>query len=173
MGPLYSLPDHVCGLATQAVKTRAHILFSSVISFGGSKTTGVPAKFFVSYPSLLTSGGSNPHSGSSTGMKNRKAPFGFQIQNVGVRNQFRSQRINNLNLVIAQDKFWFNPNQICKEHQKSTEQQFGKCLAHVGVHREAVNGKKNNQHKGRTCPGEIASGSKGFIHRPSIAGERK
>jgi hypothetical protein len=104
-------------------------------------------------------------------MKDGKAPLGFKIQDVCVSNPLGSKRIYNLNNLVPQNKFGFNPNQICDQRQKSTKQKFHKSLQHVVIYDETVSSKESNQYKGSTRPRKIASWSKSFIHISSIAGD--
>jgi hypothetical protein len=106
-------------------------------------------------------------------MNNRKTPFGFKIQNIGVRNQFGSQRINNFDYITAQHKFWSQPEDVNKSNENGAKRQFEKCLTGTFGYPEAIYAKKNDQNNGSTSPSEVTAGPKGFIHHPSIAGERK
>ena len=173
MRSLHSLSDHVGGLSAQTVETGAHGFFSPVLGFGRGKTTGVPTKLFLGYPSLLTTSWSNPHSGCSTTMNDRKTPLSFQFQDIAIGNQFSSERVNNLNYIFSQDKFRSDPEKVSRCAQNNAHANFEGRLNKIGNHDNTVDAKEGDQDKGNTGPRKIASRSKSFIHISSIAGETR
>ena len=90
-----------------------------------------------------------------------------------VWNQLSSERIDNFDHFVSENKFGSNPYNVGNSAQNDTNYQFEDILDGVGNNKDAVSGKKNNQSKRRTGPYEITSGSKGFIHMPIITGKTK
>ncbi len=173
MQSLQSFANHVGSLTTYAVEAGTHRFHTRTFGIAERNTSAYPTKFFISNPSLLTSRWSYPHSALAAGVNNRKSPLGIQFQNIAVRNRFGSQRINDLNHVVAQYEFWSHPERINQGGEKKANRQFEDSLARALINPEAVNSKESDQDKSSTCPSKIASRSKCFIHHPSIAGERK
>lgn len=173
MQALNSFANHVGSLTTQAVKARTHRFHSRTLGITEWNAASKPSEFFISDPALLSARRRHPNSALTASMNNRKTPFGFKIQNIGVRNQFGSQRINNFDYITAQHKFWSQPEDVNKSNENGAKRQFEKCLTGTFGYPEAIYAKKNDQNNGSTSPSEVTAGPKGFIHHPSIAGERK
>lgn len=173
MQSLQSFANHVGRLATYAVEASTHRFHSRTFGIAERNTSANPSKFFISNPPLLSSRRSYPHSALAAGMNNRKSPLGIKFQNIAIRNRFGSQRIDDLNHVVAQYEFWSHPERINQSGEKKANRQFEYSLARVHINPEAVNSKKSDQRKSSARPSKVASRSKGFIHHPSIAGERK
>ena len=173
MQALNSFANHVGSLTTQAVKARTHRFHSRTLGISEWNAPTKPSEFFISDPALLSARRGHPHSAFTASVNNRKTPFGFKIQNIGIRNQFGSQRINNFNYINSQNKFWSQPEDVNQSNEGSTKPQFESRLTGAFRYPEAVYAKKSDQNNGSTSPSEVTAGSKGFIHHPSIAGERK
>lgn len=173
MQSLYSFANHVGSLSTQTVETRTHRFHSHIIGAAHRYASAKPSKFLICNPALLSARRRYPHFALAASVNDRKTPFGFKIQNIGVRNQNSSQRVNNLNHIITQDKFWSKPDDVNQSNKKGAKRQFVNHLASTLSYPEAINSKESDQDNGSTRPSEVAAGSKGFIHHPSIAGERK
>ena len=173
MQALHSFANHVGSLTTQAVEARTHRFHSRTLGIAERNTSAKPSEFFISDPALLSARRGHPHSTFTASVNNRKTPFGFKIQNVGVRNQFGSQRINDFDYITAQHKFWSQPEDVNKSNKNGAKRQFENRLTGAFSYPEAIYAKKNYQNNGSTSPSEVAAGSKGFIHQPSIAGEGK
>ena len=173
MQSLNSFANHVCGLTTQTVEARTHRFHSRTFGITQRNVTAKPSKLLICNPALLSASGGYPHSALAASVNDRKTPLGFKIQNIGVRNQFGSQRINNLNHVTAQHKFWSQPEDVNHSNESGAQRQFENRLTGALRYPETICSKKSDQNNGRTSPSEVTAGSKGFIHHPSIAGERK
>ena len=173
MQSLNSFANHVSGLTTQTVEARTHRFHSRTFGVTLWHASTNPSKFLICNPSLLSARRGYPHSARAASVNDGKTPFSLKLQNIGVSNQFSSQRINNFNHIIAQDKFRSKPEDINQSHENGAKRQFVNLLARTLSHPEAISAKKSDQNNGSTRPSEVASGSKGFIHHPSIAGERK
>jgi hypothetical protein len=173
MQPLNSFANHVGGLTTQTVEARTHRFHSRTFGIGQWNASAKPAKFLLCYPTLLSASGGHPHSALTASVNDRKTPLRFKIQNVGVRNQFSSQRINNLNHVIAQDKFWSQPEDVNHSNESRAQRQFENRLAGALRYPETICAKESDQDNGSSRPSKVTSRSKGFIHHLSIAGEGK
>jgi len=173
MQSLYSFANHVGSLSTQTIETRTHRFHSHIIGAAHRYVSAKPSKFLICNPALLSARRRYPHFALAASVNDRKTPFSFKIQNIGVRNQFSSQRINNLNHIIAQDKFWSKPDDVNQNQEKSAERQFVNHLAGTLSYPKTINSKERDQDNGSTRPSEVAAGSEGFIHHTSIAGERK
>ena len=173
MQSLYSFANHVGSLSTHAVETRTHRFHSHIIGAAHRYASTKPSKFLICNPALLSARRRYPHSAFAASVNDRKTPFSIKFQNIGVGNQFSSQRVNNLNHIIAQDKFWSKPADINQSKENCAERQFVNHLASTLSNPETINSKESDQDNGSTRPSKIAAGSKGFIHHPSIAGERK
>lgn len=170
---LDSLSNKESGLSTNAVETSAHGFCIRALGLAQGHTSPVPAKFFISYPSLLSSGGSHPNSGFAARVNYRKAPFSFQVQNIMVRNQHLLKRIYNFDEISLQNKLWSNPKYVNEKSENCPKHQVANNLKTVVYNPETINYKKRNQYVGSNCPSKIAFWSEGFIHHPSIAGEGK
>ena len=173
MQALNSFADHVGGLSTQTIEARTHRFHSRIVGRSSRRVSADPTKFLFSYPSLFSARRGYPHSTFAASVNNGQAPLGFQVQNIGVRNQFSSQWINNFNLVDSQNKLGFNPKNVNKNAEAKTNNQISNDLQVVFNYPETVNSKERNQHVRSARPCEVTAGPKGFIHHPSIAGERK
>lgn len=173
MQALNSFANHVSGLPTQTIKAGAHRFHSRV---AGSNSWGVsadPTKLLFSNPSLLSARRGYPHSTFATSVNNGQAPFRFKIQHISVRNQLGFQRIDDLNNVNPQNHFRFNPEDINQKAKAEADNQIADDLNVLLNDPDAIDSKESNQYVRSTCPSKITAGSKGFIHNPSIAGERK
>ena len=173
MQALHSFANHVGSLTTQAVEARTHRFHSRTPGITERNAPAKPSEFFICDPALLSARRSHPHSALTASVNNRKTPFGFKVQNFGVRNQFGSQRINDFNRINSQNEFRFNPKNINKRTENDTEQQVAHDFNVVTINPQAVGGKERNQYIRSRRPSEVTAGSKGFIHNLSIAGERK
>ena len=173
MQSLNSFANHVGGLTTQTVEARTHRFHSRTSGIGKRNTSAKPSKFLICDPALLSARRGYPHSALTASVNDRKTPFGFKIQYIGIRNQFGSKRINNFNYITSQNKFWSQPEDVNQSNEGSTKPQFESRLTGAFRYPEAVYAKKSDQNNGSTSPSEVTAGSKGFIHHPSIAGERK
>ena len=173
MRSLNSFTNHVSGLSTKAIEASAHRFHSITPRVAARYIPADPSKFFLSNPSLLSARRGYPNSALTASMNNRKTPFGFKIQNIGVRNQFGSQRINNFDYITAQHKFWSQPEDVNKKTENGAQHQVAHNLYIVVDNPQAIRCEEGNQYIRSTSPSEVASGSKGFIHHPSIAGEGK
>ena len=173
MRSLNSFTNHVSGLSTKAIEARAHRFHCITPRVAARYIPADPSKFFFSNPSLLSASRRNPHSTLATSMNYAKAPLGFQIQNISVGNQLTSKRIYNFNRVNSQKEFGLNPKNVNKKTENGAQHQVAHNLYIVVDNPQAIRCEEGNQYIRSTSPSEVASGSKGFIHHPSIAGERK
>lgn len=166
-----SLTYQVSSLSTGAVQTLAHAFSAHGFCFTKWKSTGIPAKFFISNPSLLSRGGGYPYSGNTLGMRDTQTPFSFQRQNICVGNGFGSKRIENLNYILFQNHLGFYPGQIHYVRQNYTNKHLKKNLSNTFGNPKTVHNKKSNQNIGTAGPNKITSGSECVLHSLSIAGE--
>ena len=173
MQSLNSFANHVGGLSTQTVEARTHRFHSRTFGIAQWNVTAKPSKLLICDPALLSASGGYPHSALTASVNDRKTPLRFKIQNIGVRNQFGSQRINNLNHVSSQNKFWSQPEYINQSNQSRTKRQFENLLVGALRYPETICAKESDQDNGSARPSKVTARSKGFIHHPSIAGERK
>lgn len=173
MNSLNSLLDHVGGLPTSAVQTSAHTFHTNVPSIGGGNVAAQPTELLVSDPALLSASRCNPHLGSAFAVLDTQRPLGIQFKNIGVTDKFSAQGVNDLNHLLVQHKFGFNPNKVTDSCQKDRSSKFKNVLLKVGDKKDAIYGVKKDQYKGHTSPRKITSWSKSFIHSTSIAGETK
>ena len=173
MQSLHSFANHVCGLTTQTVEAGTHRFHSGGFGATHRHTSAKPSKFLIGYPALLSARRGYPNSAFAANVNDRKTPFGFKIQNIGIRNQFGSKRINNFNHIIAQNKFWSQPEDVDKNTKNCAQHEISNDLNIVTNNPQGVCGKEGNQKIRSARPSEITAGSKGFIHHPSIAGDRK
>ena len=171
MKSLYPLANKVGSLTTEAVETRAHGLGVIGFGLGHGNAISVKAKGFVSNPSALSAGWSNPTASFSARVDDGKRPLGFKFNDVSVGNQLSLDWVDNLNTVFTQDHLWSNPNQVGSKSQYAAEHQLHKRLGSAAGNNEAVDSKKQNQKKSSASPNIVASRSKGFSHRTIIAGE--
>ena len=173
MRSLNSFTNHVGGLTADAVEARTHRFRSRISGITKWNTSTKPTEFLFRNPALLSARRGYPHSARAASMNDCKAPFGFQLQNIAVGNQLGPKRIYNFNRVNSQNKFGFYPKDIYKSAENGAQQQVPHDLNTVGNNPQAVRGEECNQYVRSPRPSEVASRSKGFIHHPSIAGERK
>ena len=173
MRSLNSFTNHVGGLTADAVEARTHRFRSRISGITKWNTSTKPTEFLFRNPALLSSRRSYPHSARAASMNDCKAPFGFQLQNIAVGNQLSSKWIYNFNRVNSQNKFGFNPKDVDKKTEDGAQHEVAQNLCIVVDNPQAVRGEECNQYVRSPRPSEVASRSKGFIHHPSIAGERK
>lgn len=171
MRSLNSLAYQISRLSTNAVKTGAHRLHTDVFGIANRKTTSVPTKFFVSDPPLFSRGWSYPHSTFSMRVHNGQAPLSFQFQDIAVRNQVGSKRVNNFNHIFFQHHFWFNPNQVDNHSQCRANHQLKRNLSKTFGYPKTIYNKQKDQYERATSPYVITSRPKSLIHVSSIAGE--
>jgi len=170
---LNSFTNHVGGLTADAVEARTHRFRSRISGITKWNTSTKPTEFLFRNPALLSSRRSYPHSARAASMNDCKAPFGFQLQNIAVGNQLSSKWIYNFNRVNSQNKFGFNPKDVDKKTEDGAQHEVAQNLCIVVDNPQAIRGKEGDQYIRSTGPSEVTAGSKGFIHHPSIAGERK
>ena len=173
MRSLHSFANYVCGLSAHTVEAGTHRFHFRSFGIAGKHITADPAKFFIGYPSLLAGRRSNPNFRFSTGVNYGKAPFGFQVKNIAVGNQISAKRINNFNIVGFQNQLGLNPKKVDKQNENCTESKVADDLNIAVDNPYAIDSEERNQEIGSCRPRKVASGPKGFIHRPSIAGEGK
>lgn len=173
MRSLNSFANHVGSLTTQTVEARTHRFHSHTFGIGQWNAPTKPAKFLICNPALLSTRRGYPHSAFAPSVNDRKTPFGFEFQNIGIRNQFGFQRINNFNLVDSQNKFGFNPKNVNKNAENRAQHEVAQDLNIVADNPKAIRCKEGNQYIRSARPSKVTARSKGFIHHPSIAGERK
>lgn len=171
MKPLYPFANQVGGLATKAVKTGAHRLGTMIFGLREWDVNAVPSKGCGSNPSSFPTGWSNPDSSLTTAVNNIERPLSFKVQNFAVGNNLRAKGIYNLNDFLFQNKFRFDPKCVSNSCENQTEENFEGHLQRASGNQVTICGKEENQYKRNASPDKVASGSKGFIHSPIIAGD--
>ena len=170
---LNTLSNKKSSLSTDAVKTRAHGLHAIALGLTERKSSSVPSKLFLGYPSLFSGSWSNPNPSFSTRVDDGKAPLSFQVQNIAIRNHLGTEWVYNFNNILSKNEIRPNPNTVNGSHQIETQAQLKKYLYGASANPETIYSKKSYHDKGRTRPSKITSGSEAFIHNLSIAGDRK
>jgi len=173
MQTLNSFSNHVGGLSAETVEASAHRFHSRVVGRSGRGVSADPTKFLLRNPLLLTARRGNPDSAFAASVNNGQAPLRFQVNHVTVGNGLASNGIYNFNCIVPQHKFGFNPENVNQSAEKNANNQISNNLQIVFNHPETVNGEERDQCVRSTSPSKVTAGSKGFIHQPSIAGERK
>ncbi len=173
MNSLNSLLDHVSSLPARTVQTGAHRLHLGFSRLGKRDVATEPTKFLIGNPSLFSSRGSNPYLGLASAMSDRQRPLGIELNYIGVRNNDSTQGIYNFDVIISQNHFGFNPDQVSSSYQNQADQKFENVLFKACSYNHTVRSKEKDQYKRHTRPEKVAAGSKGFIHFTSIAGETK
>ena len=173
MNSFYTLLDHVSSLPARTVQTSAHRLHLNLFGLRKRDVATEPAKLFISDPSLLSTRRSDPYLGLASVMSDRQRPLGIELNYIGVRNNDSTQRIYNFDVIISQNHFGFNPDQVCSSYQNQADQKFEDVLFKACSYNHTVRSKEKDQYKRHTRPSKGAAGSKGFIHFTSIAGETK
>jgi hypothetical protein len=105
-------------------------------------------------------------------VNNNQAPFSFHFKHITISNQLSPKWIDDFDDIISQNEFGLNPKNVNNSAENDTQSQFAGDLKIVANNPETIHGKKQNQQVSSTSPSKVASRSKGFIHQPSIAGER-
>lgn len=170
---LHAFANNVGRLSTQAIEARTHGFHSFVFSSAARGISANPSKFLLSYPPLLATSRRNPHSRFPTGVNNGKAPLSFKINHVAVGNRLGSKWVNDLDYISFKDKFGFDPKNVYKGRKKDAGNQVANDLKIVINNPESIDCEKRNQYVRSGRPNKVTSGSKGFIHHLSIAGEGK
>lgn len=173
MRSLYSFTNHVGSLSTQTVETGTHRFHPLALKSSGRSVSANPAKFLFSNPALLSTHWGYPNPGPTASVNYGQAPLSFEIKHVAVSNQHSSKWIDDFDYIISQNEFGFNPKNVNDDAENNADNQVADDLKIVADNPESVHGKKHNQQVRGTSPNKVASRSKGFIHHPSIAGERK
>lgn len=173
MNSLNSLLDHVGGLPAKTVQTSAHGLHLGFSRLGKRNVATEPTKFLIGNPSLFSSRRRNPYLGLASVMSDGQRPLGIELNYVGVRNHDSTQGIYNFDVIISQNHFGFNPDQVSSSYQNQADQKFENVLFKACSYNHTVRSKEKDQYKRHTRPEKVAAGSKGFIHFTSIAGETK
>jgi hypothetical protein len=76
-------------------------------------------------------------------------------------------------MFATQNKFRSNPDQVRERSQENADANVSNYLRGISAYPDAIRSKKSDQSKSAEGPSKISSGSKSFVHLPSIAGERK
>lgn len=173
MQALNSFANHVSGLPTQTIETGAHRFHSRMVRSSGRSVSAYPTKLLFGNPSLLSTRGSYPNSAFAAGMNYGQAPLSFKVQYISVRNKDGFNWINNLNNIVSQNELGFNPKDVDQSAKNDANYQISNDLQVIFNYPETVDGEERNQYVRSTSPSKVAAGPKGFIHHPSIAGERK
>ena len=173
MGSFYSLANHVGGLPAQTDETFAHRFGSAFSRFRQRNATSVPSKLFIGNPPSLPTDWSDPYSGFALTVDNCESPLCFEVDHLMVGNELSSQRIDDFDHFVSENKFWSHPDDVGNSNQNDAEYQFKEILGGVGNNEEAVSGKKKNQRKRYSSPQEVAFGPKSFFHLPIITGKTK
>ena len=173
MNSLDTLSNQVSGLSANAVQTFAHRFHTAISGFREGKTAAVPTKFFISDPTLLSAGGRNPYSSLSPRMNNGKNPLRIKTNHIAVANRLGIKGVDNFDRIFSQNQFRSNPNEVCNSPENKGEHHLKEGLNGASTNPETINGKEGNQYKRGTGISKITTRPKGFIHLPSIAGERK
>ena len=168
-----SLSNEVSSLSAETIQARAHSFSSGVSRFGKWNSSAIPTISRIGYPSTLSASRSNPYAGLSILVNNSERPLGLKIEHIAVRNQNLVKGIHHLNNIISKDELGSNPNYVSNPTQRKRNCQLENVLHGIGNDHEAISGEEKNKYERGTRPYKIASGSKGFRHMPSIAGDRK
>lgn len=172
METLNSLTDHIGSLSARALEAAAHGPGMIMAGFGERNNASPEhAKLLLSDPSSLAISWSYPDGGFAFGVKDRQCPLGFEFDNILVRNNLLPKGIYNLQNLVLEHKFWFDPNCKGNDDQDKANQYFQDYLNWVGVRRHTVCREETRQTDCDTSPHEITSGTKSFRHPPSIAGD--
>jgi len=170
---LNPLANHVSSLTTEAVQASAHRLRTSMTRFGERNAASVPTESSVSNPLSLSARRRDPYFGFAAAMDNRKSPLGVEFQDVAVRNQLRFQWIYNFNNIVSKHQFRSYPNDVSSSPKNETKNYLDKSLPSACHDHKTICCKESNQYQRSARPREVASGTKSFIHTPSIAGDSK
>ena len=173
MNSLYAFLDHVGGLPARTLKTSAHRLHLDTSRLGKRQVATDPAKFLFSDPSLLSTRWRNPYLGLATAMSDRQRPLGVEFNDIGIRNELGAKRIYHFDVLVSQNHFGSNPDQVGSSCQNKRDHKFKGFLLEACSYQHAVHSKEKKQYQRHTRPEKVAARSKGFIHSLSIAGEAK
>ena len=173
MKTLHALSNEVSSLPTHAVEARAHGFRVVATRFGKWNSASESSEPVVGDPSAFPARRSNPHSRAATVVDDGQRPFRFQITDLAVGDEVCSEWINDFNDFIAEDELWFDPQQVGDARQNATHCQLERNLLRVGDDKKTVRRKEQDQEERGSTPDEIALGSKGFAHVPSIAGDTR
>jgi len=168
-----SLSNEVSSLSTETIETRTHSFSSGVSRFGKWNSFAIPTVSGIGYPSTLSASRSNPNASLPVAMDDCERPLGLKIKHIAVRNQNLFKRIYHLNNIFSKDELGSNPDYVSNPTQCETNSQLENVLHGIGNDHEAISGEEKNKYERGTRPYKIASGSKGFRHMLSIAGDRK
>jgi hypothetical protein len=95
----------------------------------------------------------------------------LEFNDIIVRNQLSIERVDNLDCLISEDEFGFDPNGPTNSNQDQADQQFESDLKRIGIDDKTVCREEANQQNRNDSPNKVTSWAKGFIHRSIIAGE--
>lgn len=167
---LNPLPDQVGSLPAQTVETFTHRLRSVGPRVRKWNAASVPTKSLIGYPSTLSTCGGDPDCCLPSVMSNVKSPLCIKTENLTVRDDFRSQRINYSNHFIAEYELRLNPDRVNHSAKDSRNHDFSKSLNVEANHEYAIGDEESDKRQGSASPYEIASGSERLFHMVSIAG---
>ena len=171
MTTLNTLSNHVSSLPAKTVQTSAHALRGVVAGFGKWDVAAVHSKSFFSNPLSFSARRSDPYRRFSTSMNDSQSPLCLEFNDIIVRNQLSIERVDNLDGLISEDEFGFDPNCIANSNQDQADQQFESDLKRIGIDDKTVCREEANQQNRNDSPNKVTSWAKGFIHRSIIAGE--
>lgn len=170
MKSLNPLANEIGRLPTHAVEARTHGFGVAVRGVGQRNTAPEPTESVVRDPLSLAAGRSNPNNRAATVVDDCQGPFRFKVQNISVRNPFSSERIDDNDHFVAENKFRSDPQHVHETAKNRAECPLSCDLQPVVSDDETVCREESDENHRRTGPRKIALGSKSFMHVPSIAG---
>lgn len=173
MKSLNTFSDQVGSLPTETVKALAHSFGLDLLRCRERNIASVPTIALVRNPSSFTTSGSDPDTGLTSSVDYGQRPFGLQFLDIAVRDLDSAQRIDNFDRIVFENHLWLDPEEIDQSAENHCDEQFRDGLASILQDKERIRGEERDQNEGNTSQNEVASGSEGFIHLLSIAGERR
>jgi len=172
MNVFETISDQVCCNTAVAAEALADAGNSVLVSGAGWQSFETPAQSAFSYPALLTVGGGNPHSGLAAAVVNEQSPFGLQLGDVAVIDNYGFERIDNNQIFLAQNQLGSDPEKGCCGSNQCSCGNIDEEVAGFSGVENGLGQKQGNERQGHSSPSQIAlrAINRSFLHLSIIAG---
>ena len=138
----------------------------------GWNSIGAPSESAVSDPALFTVSWSNPDASLFAPVNDEKRPLGFEFGDVSVSNDFGLCRVDDYEIMVAQNQLGADPEQGCCGGDCACKGDIEQQNAICGGVENSLSQVKSDESKGSVTPDEVAlwAINVDILHKPIIAG---
>lgn len=156
-----------------AIETFTHGFGLDRLRFGKRNIASVPTETLVGNPPPLAAGRGSPDACFASRVDDCQSPLSLKFLDVSIRDFNGAQGIDDFNRLVLENHLRLDPKEIYQSSKDHSYEQLSDSLTSVLKNEERIHREKRDEEQGEARQREVASGAKGFIHLPSIAGERK